>query len=461
MKTSTKLLAAVVVAVGAYTATSWWLGGQVEAQYTAQLDRASQGLAGKLTWQRTYRRGLFSSTQDWVVEIPVANGEQPPVRIHLSSDIRHGPVAAGKLVAAVDHTRVQSVEGLPPELVDNTRLDGPLTVTTVQDLRGAWHSDVNAPGGTAMLPLDEQDGTLTVTWQPLRGTTRGSNKSQAIDGTTQWAGLHADLAQADQQVALTLTDWSSRHHVELDADAWLVTPARFSASMASLQLTETAAGPADTSTPALNLSNVDYDLDRSASDAFIELKQNLSAEGQIGTISLEQFAAEQTWQRLDKEALRALQPLLMAALLSGDPADALDAQALEPIARQLADAGPIHSERISATLDGAPGHLQWRLALAPKDSSEGAGPGLVLPLQLELLSRLSGEAQLQLPQSWLPALARQAQETGGPSAEELQAQLDELVARGLLRKEDAAYTLQGEYADGRLSINGQTVFGPP
>lgn len=461
MKTSHKLLAAVVVATGAYAATSWWLGGQVEAQYTARLERTSQLLAGKLTWQRTYRRGLFSSSQDWVISIPMADpsgaGGQAPVRVRLHSDIRHGPVASGKLVAAVDHTRVEHIEGLPRELVQNVKLGGPLTATTVQELRGTWRSDVNMPGGTAMLQLDGDDGTLAVTWEPAQTRVRGDSSYREVNGTTRWAGLHADVAQADRQAALTLTDWSSRYHVNLDADAWLLTPAHVSATVGSFLLTETSAGPADSSTPAFSLSNIEYDLDRSASGDFIELRQNLGAEGQLGAISLDKLEAEQTLERLDQQALRELQPLLLAALFSGSPQEALDEQALESVMRQLTDAGPAYSERISAILDGASGHLQWRVALAPKTSAPG-GSRLALPFQLELLSRLSGQAQLQLPESWLPAIARQVQETGGPSAEALQEQLDALVAQGLLRKDGADYTLHGEYGDGRLSINGQTVF---
>ena len=462
MKTSTKLIAAVVVACGAYAATSWWLGGQVQTQYTARLDRAQQALAGKLTWQRSYHRGLFSSSQDLVMEIPVADAgaspDQAPVRITLHSNIRHGPLVGGKPVAAVDHTRVESVEGLPSELVDNVKLDGQLTVTTVQSLNGKWRSDVRAPGGTAMLSPDGQDGTVNATWQPLRAEVRGDSSYRVIDSTAQWPGLQAEVVQAGRQAALTLTDWSSRHHVELDADAWLLTPAHLSASVSSIQLTETSAGPADAATPTLNLSNVDYDLDRSVSGSFVELQQNLSAEGQFGAIRLDQLAVEQSWQRLDLQALRELQPLLIAAAFSDDPASVLNESALEPILRRLADAGPSHSERVSAIVDGAAGHLQWRLALAPKTDADSA-LGLELPLQFELLPRLSGNAELLLPESWLPAIAQQVQETGGPSAQELQAQLDELVAQGLLRKESESYTLDAEYGNGRLSVNGQTVFG--
>lgn len=461
MKTSTRLIITTIAACGTYTATSWWLGGRIETQYTAQLERAREALAGKLTWQRTYRRGLFSSSQDWIVEIPARAGGTPtqaPVRIRLHSDIRHGPVAGGKLVAAVDHTQVQSVEGLPPKLADNVQMDGVLTVTTVHDLRGRWRSNVDVPGGTTMLPLDGQDGTVTAIWQPLHADVRGDSSYREIDGTTQWSGLQAELVRAGRQAALTLTDWSSRHHLEPDPDAWLLTPARFSASVASIQWTETTTGPADTATPMLNLSNVDYDLDRRASGSFIELQQNLSGEGRFGAIRLDRFDAEQLWQQLDRQALQDLQPLLMAALFSGDPEQGLNARALEPILRRLADAGPRYAERINATLDGASGHVQWRLALAPRPDA-GTGPRMALPMRLEWLSRLDGEAELQLPSSWLPAIARQVQDAGGPSAETLRAQLDVLVAQGLLREEDDAYILLGEYRDGRLRINGQTVFG--
>lgn len=461
MKTTNKLLAAAVILGGAYTATSWWLGGQIEQQYAAWLDQASQQFDHQLNWQRSYSRGIFSSTQDWTLEIPLdtdaSSEQQQPITIKLHSDIQHGPFADGQLATAVDRTRVESVDGLPQELLDNVQLNGTLTVTTTQDLRGAWHSRIAVPGGQGQWEPDEEEGEdkVSVQWEPATASLEGELGHKNVQGSLQWPTLQVDLTATESiDGRLAVTDWKSRFKLDLDADGWLLAPGHLSATVDQVTLTER---PADTasadSRTIFSMRNVEYDLDRSASDEHVNLQQNTKASGQLGDMKLEQLVSEQKLERLDKQALRQLQPMLLALLAAEDVDEAIDDDALEAVIERLMDAGPSYAEQTRATLDGAEGHANWAVALAPK-SADGPLAGMQLPPQFELLGRLSGEAQLLLPQSWLSALA----DAEDMSVNELRDQLDELVEDGFLHKEDGAYTLDGKYEQGKLTVNGETLF---
>lgn len=455
MKTTSKLALAVVVVGGAYTATSWWLGGQIEEQYQSWFDQASEQLDGQLRWQRSYTRGLFTSSQDWTLDIPMPAGDDSDhrVTVQLHSDIQHGPVADGKLAAGIDRTRVTALQGLPPEL-DDIELDGTLTATTVQELGGAWHSTIRVPGGRGQIPLPDVDGDLAVQWQPMTSSIQGKPGQPEVSGSLQWPSAQVAVGQADSQGKLALADWTSRFDLTLGADGWLLAPGHISTTVGRLEVSDSPADGRDGSSTTISLSDIEHDLERSATDDVVNLQQNTTARGQFGSFKLDKVESEQKLQNLDKQALRQLQPLVLAALSAPDPEDIIDESKLESSLQRLVDAGPSYDEQTRITLDGDAGHLNWGVALAPKDAEMA---GMDLPLQFELLTRLQGQADLRLPRSWLPMVAEALQDEDVTEAD-LQDDLDALVGQGFLQADDDAYTAQGSYDQGQLTVNGQTLF---
>lgn len=451
--------AAVIVLGAAYLGGSWWMGGQVQGIYQKQVARAQEVLAGQATVAQDYQRGLLASSGDTVITLaPEVLGPEAgdtPLTVHVHHDIRHALFSGGRLAAAVDHTTVTGVEGVPQELQDAVALDDKAQAITVYALDGSYDSQVSLPAGK--LDVSEPAGPqVRMSWPASTYQVKGPGDLSRVSGSLRLDGLDLQVAEDETQMQLVLGRTEGRFEMEPGEGSWLFAPSTSSASVAQLQMNLGTDG--EPMRPWLDLQDLKVDAGTRRDGQLLTLAQKLATRGQVAQIPLEELRWELELERLDADAMAQLQPYLTAISAADDPAAAFpDAQeVLEPILRQLADAGPGYTSRWHTTLGGESGLLDLRIALEPATDDAQPLPGL--PWQMELLPRIRGQASVKLPKSWLDTLATVVQEPQ-VDAEQMQEQLDMLVMMGYLKDEDGIYAAEASYDADGLVLNGKKLFG--
>lgn len=171
------IAAAAVVVVAGALGTSYYMGGKLEQEFTANLPKLNMnGVTVKVV---SYERGAFSSTAktSWTME-----GADEPVQFMADHRISHGPLPMGH--AAQIHTSFQ----LPADADEalKTALNGrsPLEVDTKLGWGRSSSSVMTSPAVTArMKDSDVNWGGMKVEWEMPADM-------KAAKGTAQFAALH-------------------------------------------------------------------------------------------------------------------------------------------------------------------------------------------------------------------------------------------------------------------------------
>lgn len=451
MNKKTGIGAAVIVVLGvAYVAASWWLGGFVENAYSQRLAQAKERLGADWITQESYRRGIFTSTHTMVLKVPLpASGQgaaSQVIEIHVRDDIRHGPVAGGQLAAAVDRTRIERIDGMPPAWRAAFKLDGTLQAETVFGFDGGYRAHVTLPGGTFAAP----DGDRKATWQPARYDVQGTAGNKKISGTLKLPGLTAESRAGNgQKLELALGKTAAVFDFDASGPQWLFPPGHASAQIDRIDVRATAEnGGAAGTRSLLQLAPVNWEATIHSTAGLAGYRQKWVGRGAVGSFALEHIEVDEALDRLDEKVLADAQPALMQLSREKDPqALLLQAVKLEPYLRRLADAGPSYALRLQATLNGQPGAVAGRVSLDPAPKEAAGAQNMPLP------SRLQGAVSLHVPKPWLPVIA-QALDEPGVTAESLAGELAPYVAQGLLLDTGDAYTAEWHYEHGRVSVNG-------
>lgn len=448
--------AVIVIVAVAYVATSWWLGGRIEETYNQRLTQVKERLGAGWISQENYHRGIFASSHEMVIKIPLPadgkRGAAQVVEVHVRDDIQHGPIAGGQLAAAVDRTHFERVDGMPETLRAAFKVDGTLHAETVLGFDGGYRAHVTLPGGTFAAP----DGEVQVAWQPARYDVQGSADNKRVSGSLEFPGLTLDGAEGGQKkFELTLGKTAATFEADLSGAQWLFPPGHATAKIDQVELhAEAPNGTAEASRSLLKLSPVNWEAAIRSNAGLAGYQQKWVTQGTVGPFALEQIELDEALDRLDEKVLADAQPALMQMSREKDPqALLLQAAKLEPYLRRLADAGPSYSLQLNGTLDGQPGTVAGRIALDPAPTGAPGGQNLALPV---LLSRLRGAVSLRVPKRWLPVVAKALDEPG-VTAESLTDELEPYVAQGFLVVKDDAYTAEWRYENNRVSINGRPL----
>lgn len=455
---------AVILLGGAYVAASWWAGGKVREIYQRQLAQAHEASGSASLLSQEYRRGLFSSSADTILTLPPeflsakGSGESIVIRVH--HDINHAPFANGRLALAVDRTTITRVDGAPPEVKDAFTLDGTAQARTAYYLDGSYRSRISLGAGS-MDTLADVGASMRVHWSASTWDVHGPGDLSRMSSALQFGGL--DVTTTDDETRLRLDIGAitvAFEAVANDASGLLAGDPlngiieRLEGTVEHIALETGGAG--QPLRRMLRFEQLRFDASTRADDALRSVKQNLSANGTIAGLALDDFQLETTAERIDAKAFAQLQSYLLAASEADEPASFLASagQDLEHFWQQLTDAGPSYAVRLGATLEGAPARLDFRFGLAPM--SNDMRSQRELPWQATLLHRASGNARISLPGSWLPALA-QAVEIPAGASEQLAEQLDTFVERGYLRQKDGTYTAEASYDANGFILNGQPL----
>jgi len=193
MKTPAKIAIAAVAAVAiAYPVAAWHSGKQAEAILANNIEIAQKQFPDLFTIERTYERGIFSSSATHIVSLD-------ELKVTIRSRIKHGPFASGSFALAA-YDNETTFEGLPPEISELLLGGKPLETLVVIYSEDHARGAVSLPAFEKALPGGKDNtvhtafGGLTVQWD-LTGTVlplsdmhikkyafKGSLPSLEIDG---------------------------------------------------------------------------------------------------------------------------------------------------------------------------------------------------------------------------------------------------------------------------------------
>ncbi|MFV0680738.1 YdgA family protein [Ottowia sp.] len=503
-KTS-KIAAAIAVLGVAYTGANWWLGQQVEARYAALKDKAVAQFGEDVFVERQYERGLFSSKSTVVVQLdwpsassqraalnqgaaendaeqeeldadqgtqsnesalplpgsPAGTSADAPQKIRLTfqDDIRHGPLPGLALGAARIHTRLTKVEGADEATRQAFAKVKPPEFDTLAGFDGTYSGQARLPAGEV---ADPQTPDNAMQWQALVYDYQYNADASHVEGSMHWPQVSLRIGDAlsdDDEGAMTLRidGLKADFDVTQAGERWFLSPGHGSGTVDALVLSYRSAGQPDLK-PVLDLKKLAFDSKATSQDGLMSQTDTLTGEGSLGGLALKEVRVESQLQRVSEAGLMAAQKLLtkVQSAQQGQTAE----QAMPPeeevadMMGHLLKGQPEYRFSLKASAaDGQAAQLGYHVAVG--EGPEGADEQ---PWMGRLQQSLRADADVRLPKAWLPALADLAHNP--EVTPEAMTELAQTLARqGLVIEDGDAYMAKAEYGSGRLSLNGQPLFG--
>lgn len=509
MNTKTKTALAVVALLGVgYVGATAWLGQRVQSAYEAQSERLASMISGygKMT-ERQYQRGFFSAQNRYVLELDEqlmaqlsrtdmdedededdGEGEReakaaeplPKLRLHIVEDIRHGPLAGGKLAAAAVRARLERVEGATdalrqmfakvpePDIRATVHFNGatdtrwalaagelrfsPEAVLSWQGMEQtlAFSADMLHQKGHITLPQVQ----LQVTLPNLGGMNDDEDEDESADSAAStppqpWR-LQLDQARIDLDN-------------QYDGQQWLMSAGQnaFKADKLSLQAPgRDGAAPRE----VFMLDKLNVQAKGTREGEFYAVHATGTATGALNGTPLQSVRSETRIERVHGPALGELEKLWrsMDVAKTEDDIDPEKAKQMIALAGRLLDAKPTYDSQLDITAEGQTAQIRNQISVGEAADSPLAGLLDSLPptaqMQLQIMSRLKLDANLRLPKAWLPIIERVAQNPN-LTADQMNMLMQSMVQQGVLEEDEQAFSLKAEFGEGALKLNGRPMFG--
>ncbi|MEJ2033938.1 MAG: YdgA family protein [Deltaproteobacteria bacterium] len=431
------------IVVGALAALApKFIGNYAEQQYRLLLGRADQTLI-KVS-NVSYERGWFRSRAVTAIALRFPGSRQlqnqkssAPLHFEMVHDIIHGPVIwSGKkiqfgLMAAVTHLRMT---GKSKEMVH--RIFGekePLTIETLRTFSGPYQLRLITAGAAYRNP----EKGIAFTLQPAGGEWQMSGDLATSKGTLRWPGMRftADKGQLHIEDVSYVFDLR-----EFNEFLWLGTNT-FRAGRIGFR----ASGQ-----PDIQFTDLQVAADADGKEGLLQVREDIAlAKLTAGGASYGPDALSMRLHHLDLAAvteLAARQRESVARMCSSATPEAAKAindefaQAFLSLLPKLLQKGP-EFEISNLSLSLPAGKVTGR-AKVVVDASH---PELLAQLAT-LPKTLDANFRLDVPRAIL-------------AGTKLELQADVLLAKGYLKESQGTISLLGQYAQGRLTLNGQSF--PP
>jgi len=271
MKTPVKIAIAAAVLVPAYTATAWFSGKCIEDNIDSQIAYMQKQSPGIVKIEKTFERGIFSSTNNMVFIYSIGIPEFDGLRFSARSNIRHSLFAGGPFAAGASDDTI-TIEGLLPEIAKQLE-DKPIVYRSVYYYGGGGRSTATIP--TLALDIPGKHGVIHIAIDNLTVETDISVKSKPEFKMTafRYKGALAALrvGSGDHTVEFKELDFDGdQKRVFDDNDYYFLGPEKL--NIASATVTE-ASGAI-----SLRLEKIVYDVDSRKKGDFTSGKYQLSAE---------------------------------------------------------------------------------------------------------------------------------------------------------------------------------------
>lgn len=452
MKIFKALLLLLLLLGGAWAGTSYYIGGEIQKEYTAAI--AEHAKCGPLTvTSREYRRGFLTSSAITHLEmaLPGQSGQDHGLDLTLEQTIHHGPLPM----------RMAAGGGFPTMAVVETRLEAGSIPQGIPELKDALV--VSAIGFDGVV-----DNHATVP----------AFTANATDGQIVWGGMTADIRYADASGAIQGN--VSAPNLELREGEVMAAvrgvSAHFDATQAfpflyagnSTLTVDTIEINAVTTQP-LELNGVEISTHNSAEGSLFHATQRLALqELHLENATHGPAVCEAEFKNLDGQALGELRARLIQEFshLEQDPDQA--AARLEALYKEsgnkLLSGQPefnIPTFHVATAMGDAEARVHLRLAT----------PGATLDNPLALLFGLEASAEIKLHETLLKSLLAGAVQRKMATAEQgaaqsdiaqimsmqIDSQIEDLIAKNLIVRDNGALKGQAEWNRGKLRVNGQDL----
>ena len=470
-------IALIAVAVVAYPATSWYLGGQVKQQFDQQYEQLTALPYVKVV-ERTYDRGLFSATETVTLELfgdmtraMQQQAEAPeaaamkPVLMQMQSHINHGPLADGLVAARIDsEMRLPESTDAPSPFGDQA----PLSAHTVVKLDGSGISDVTSPAIDAPLPALAGAAPGHMAWEGFKAQVRFSPgmADYQIEGSAPRMEIRDGKGTEMVMTGLSITGDQQR----LFEDEPLLYVGQQRLALEKM----TISGPAMEGKP-LTLGTLVYDVDMPREGDFVDMSARMSAEVvQAGDADFGPVHYDISLKHLHARTVATLYRTMLA--LYSDPAftagDGDPQAALAPLAGPamalLAHDPEISLDRLSFKTADGEAHLEAK-AKMPGLSEEELGNPMIM------MTKLVASGEAVIPEALVRTLMIQQTRANmarfDPEVElsdehvamletQLGQELEGLESMGYVTRESGVLRSSFSFENGRLLVNGQP-FTPP
>ena len=473
---------AAVLLVAGYGAATWYLGERAHSAYQEAVEDARKLVGNEVLVSQQYTKGFWSSQAQLVLQWtpPASEDEESeegeeggdasapppqPIRVTVENTVRHGPLVGWRLAAAVIETRLGAVEGVGDSMRKGFAKVSAPTLTTVRTLTGRHDIALAWPAG------EVGEGDNLVRWQPLAYQMTLNADRSRVSGDFVWPEITMDLLQKEEdsddepaaaaaqaaRLAVAMQGMKGDFEMQLQDGLWLLAPGKAQGTFGKVTVTRAKAGAAPE--PLLALQDLSYGTTIERSGGHLGWVNALKAKGSIGPVVLESLELNETVSRIDVEATKMVQKVLLDAYRSADQEATLSATeapwaaALLEAVPQFVAALPAYAVKLSAKMDGEQGELEYGVELKSAPDAQAIAAGDWAPA---LLKNSALHASLRLPKAWLPRLAEAAgQKDAKP--EDIDAMVGMAQAQGFLKQDATHLTSAVRMEGGKTELNGKAI----
>lgn len=459
------IAAAVVVAlVGAagIAGSAAVNGAQIRTRMEAAASQLPSSIPTGRLLQHTYRKGLFSSTQELTLGLGCPrdshNKSDATAQVTVRHRIQHGPLPGFKTAAAAV---IDSELVLDPVLAK--RLEAyigqqpPIGARTVVAFDGGYRMHVAVPS------FNMQEARNRLEWQGLEAdiSADGWGPGHRVIYSVNMPGLAFSGQDARSKGEIQWRGLAMRGEVRV-GDVWWASAGKGSAEIASLSVVVDAPGPQGRSQPVrFALRDAKFSSESARDGDLMSAASRMSAVGQVQDAVLETLDMQASIKRLHVPTyLRAIKSVADGMGACGAPVDpgALMARLRQDLLALL-PYGPVYSlDRLAVQVGGKRAEVSYQASVEGVTESDITGNAD--PITLATKVKVKGE--LKVPVSWIGSTMAYFQ--GGRGANDVAAQaelahvmLEQGASQGLLIREGEFIRSGFALDKGQLTVNGKAL----
>ena len=468
--------ALAVVLAGAYPASSWYFGKQIEAAHAESIRIITAQPYFKLL-RHDYERSLFGASEVVTLEVPTAlfrlparpaapkaapeagdeetpdAGEPPappplpPLRITLKTSIQHGPLPGfNGLAAGSSSTLVEFGEPYQKKITEAFGGKPPLEIRTHYDFLGGGRATLTSPALKLVLPAADGAPPATFTGNGLEMSVEFSRGLQQLD--LRASAPRFELAEANgARLLLAGMRTETRQQRIFEDD-----PLLYSGTQ-QFSLAEASFTPGSEHGSKIALKEIKYDVQMPVAGEFIDLVAQLgAAELRVGEQNYGPAHYDLSLKHVNARKLSALNRSLMALYTQPEVLQDTNRllQAFAPMKDQLValllDNPTLSMDRVSFNTPQGEARLGASLKLVDPKADDFANP-------MMLMAKIDFAADVVFPAALITALPGDPA-TDGADEEQAQ-QRRQMTEQTLARFIEQGYaTLDNGMLKSRISFHG-------
>jgi uncharacterized protein YdgA (DUF945 family) len=462
------ITAAVLAVVAAgYSASSWYLGKQIEAAH-GRIDTEIAALPYLKLIQHEYERGVFSASESITIEIPAAffdmpsrsrtsqadpGSALPPLRVMLKSAIQHGPIPGFSTFAAGSATTViEFEEAIQKKVLEAFGGKPAAEIRTLYDFGGNGVARLTSPAFKIALPGKTQDQPVTLSGDGLELSVtfaQGMTQYSMQGSAPRFELAVTDATDGPRLTATGLRLEGQEQRLFPDEPQLYVGSQRFSLAGLEFDPGRNEEGV------KIALKDIQYDVQTPASGEFIDLTARIGAAGLlIDTQEYGPAAYDFSLKHLHARTLAALNRDLIT--LYAKPEILQDQgqmlRAFAPILNKanalLRDGLIVSIDRIAFRMPEGEAKLNATVRLVDAKAEDFASPWL-------LIGKIDATSELALPTSLITTLAQAGQDEEDAERRKQTAEqaIATLVEQDYATIDNGIFKSRVTFKEGQLQVN--------